>query len=381
MSLRRSSVLLASLFVCGACAPPSSIGALRAPIVGGTSDTADPGVVLVIAQQPNSQNASLCTGEVVSPHVVITAAHCVDPATVGSGAQFTVYTGDNVNNATSNADFLAVQTTDYDHAFNPSPQTLQNGHDIGVVILKSALSITPLPMNRTPVDNSMRGMPVRLVGYGITSGTDTTGMTAGIKRTTNTTLYQFDPLLLYFNDPNHLTCEGDSGGPAFMMLDGTTEVIVGITSFGDQGCTQGGADTRIDDYADAFVEPFIMQYDPPPPPDMSQPPVTFDDGGTVSFPPGSVGAACTDSSDCSSQICAKQGSGGFCTAACDPSVTDSCPLETHCGTIDTGHYCLRDRRGGGCSTTLGAADASTAVGFGLVLMLLGLGLIRRRVRQ
>src|SRR2546421_2802642 len=58
------------------------------PIINGTDDTGDPAVVVVAAQMPNSQQASLCTGSIISPHVILTAAHCVSPATVGAGAKF-----------------------------------------------------------------------------------------------------------------------------------------------------------------------------------------------------------------------------------------------------------------------------------------------------
>ena len=76
---------------------------------------------------------------------------------------------------------------------------------------------------------------------------------------------QLRRVLLNFRRPTHLTCEGDSGGPGVHDHRRANEVIAGITSFGDQGCTQVGADTRVDVYADSFVQPYIDMFDPPPP--------------------------------------------------------------------------------------------------------------------
>jgi uncharacterized protein (TIGR03382 family) len=89
-----------------------------------------------------------------------------------------------------------------------------------------------------------------------------------------------------FTDPNHGTCNGDSGGPAFMTLGGV-EVIVGITSFGDSNCTQG-SDTRVDVFG-TFVDTYVQMFDPvatppPPPPDMTPAPSPGVDGGTGTGP-------------------------------------------------------------------------------------------------
>ena len=62
--------------------------------------------------------ASLCTGEVISPHVVLTAAHCVDPATVGANAKTVVFIGDVLTQTSPSTDFLTVQTVSWDMMFD-----------------------------------------------------------------------------------------------------------------------------------------------------------------------------------------------------------------------------------------------------------------------
>ncbi len=92
---------------------------------------------------------------------------------------------------------------------------------------------------------------------------------AGIKRSGVATLFSTtasevggmrEGELATSNDP-HGTCDGDSGGPTFMTLDGL-EVVVGVTSRGSE--TGGQSDpcgtgrsvaTRADSYA-AFIDEF-----------------------------------------------------------------------------------------------------------------------------
>lgn len=384
--------------VLAACAPPpDDVGVRHSAIVGGVLDQGDPSVVLLLAQ--SNQGTSLCTAEVVSPHVVLTAAHCVAPSVVGNGNTFQVFLGYDINDraqANNAANYYAVREIHYDQAFNVN--NLTGGHDIAVVITTKALPRTPLPMNRTPLTRNDIDAPLRLVGYGITSGRDTQGTTAGTKRQTSTVLYDYDNLLLYFNDPKHLTCEGDSGGPAFITRNGI-EYIAGVTSFGDQGCLQGGADTRVDVFL-AFVDKYITQFDgvqqqPMPdlamsPPDLARPASRdlasglpgFDAGAPAA--PGEVGSTCTAHADCNSKTCAfTTDTSGYCTQTCDPADATTCPFGFTCGLIDSSYYCLRASgftggRGGGCSAAGGVASSG---GLGAGLLLFGLVVLAARRRR
>src|SRR5438105_518352 len=130
------------------------------PLIGGVTDNGDPSVVLVFAQQNGSSSGSLCTASVISPTVLLTAAHCVAAEEVGSNVTFSVFVGTDWNS---------------------------------------------------------------------------------------------------------------SSGPAFMDLGGV-ETIVGVTSFGYQGCTGGGYDTRVDLYT-SFIDQYVgggSTAPPPPPPPSCQ---------------------------------------------------------------------------------------------------------------
>jgi V8-like Glu-specific endopeptidase len=253
---------------------------------------------------PGQNGGSLCTGEVISPHVVLTAAHCAggeDPSV--TNATWQVYLGNDISKATA-AQMQAVTAAHYNASFNVD--NLPAGNDVGVLVMKNALptTITPLPYNRAPMDVGFDGQSVRLVGYGLDDGTAQTG--AGIKRTVTTTLSDHSALLLHFGDGAHETCNGDSGGPALMTLAGK-ETIVGVTSYGDAVCQSGGFDTRIDAMA-AWIDNWVNQADPgflngstPPspsggaqsPPTSSAPPMPPSSAGA-----GGVGASCGSGTNC-----------------------------------------------------------------------------------
>ncbi len=277
------------LAVGGCTGAPMSTGAANEAIIGGVSDASDPGVVLLYFTTPGQSGGSLCTGEVISPHVVLTAAHCAggeDPTVTSS---YHVYLGDDFGAATT-ADLLPVAAAHFNPAFDPGDLTA--GNDVGVFIMRDALppSVTPLPYNHASMDAGFDGRGVRFVGYGLDNATTQTG--GGIKRSTTTTLTDHTALLLHFSDGTHETCNGDSGGPAFMNIGGQ-EVIVGLTSYGDVACAAGGYDTRVDALA-AWIDNWVAQADPgftsstpPTPSGGTQSPPT---SSATPMPPSSTGA-------------------------------------------------------------------------------------------
>jgi V8-like Glu-specific endopeptidase len=208
-----------------------------APIIGGEPDSADSSVVAVYGR--SARGGFLCTGSIIAPTVVLTAAHCVSPSEAGTGAQFVVLTRPNLQAADPGA--LEVREV---HA-NPlwSADNLAGGHDQGVVILSQPTDLRPLPFNRRALASGDVGKQVRIVGYGATDGATQTG--AGRKRDAVTTLQAVDRNLIAVGTTAHGTCNGDSGGPIFMDVGGT-ETIIATTSFGNQSCTDGGYDARVD---------------------------------------------------------------------------------------------------------------------------------------
>jgi secreted trypsin-like serine protease len=320
--MMRHACWLLLLAGCSAGPAVGNVGSVREAIIGGATDDGDPAVVLIQAHVAGASVAHLCSGALVSPHVVLTAAHCVDPATVGAGASFIVFDGTTANASSPPSQIHAVQATAFDPQFNPDKDVFPtNGHDIGVVILKTPLGTPPLRYNHAPVAPGLIGQSARLVGYGVTSASDSTAMTAGTRRQAPTRLSGVNNVLLGFEDGTHNICEGDSGGPAFMTVAGV-ETIVGVTAFGDANCstTEPGSDTRVDVWAN-FVDGYVMQYDPP---------------GKTNV---AVGGSCTSDLECASKICAQISGTSFCAASCDPNLAGSCPLGTVCASVDDDPLC------------------------------------------
>jgi hypothetical protein len=308
-------------------------------------------VVLVLITLPGKTTwSALCTGEIVSPHVVLTAAHCVAPSTVGDHAQFQVFIGTSLpmTGPPPPDQLLAVSESHYLSTFGPDANG-QDADDVGVLILAAATPIAPLPINQFNLPDSKDKRPVRLVGFGLTDGTDKTGMTAGTRHQAPSYLTNVFPKRMDIWDNEHSNCEGDSGGPALMMVDGK-ERIVGITQTGYGGCPLKRAqiDTRVDVYAN-YINGFIAMNDPTLVP---------------------AGGACTSDAQCAPLPCLS----GVCTQACDPSAPEMCPSGTTCVDTDNRPICAK---GHGCAF---AGDVPSGPSAWLLLLPL-MALVARRARR
>jgi secreted trypsin-like serine protease len=211
-----------------------------ASIIGGEIAQTDSGVVLVRAD-----GVASCTGEVVSPHVVTTAAHCI------SGSQTwsvdTSYDGSGRPYAVGEA-----------HS-HPSYEGTLGIFDVGVLILNDALPVTPIAVSHSPLTDSDIGKRVRIVGYG-----DTTvyGEGFGKRRQAMVALVSYTSGSVTVGNvgsDGKVQCYGDSGGPALLTIDGV-ERIIGFDS-GGQGslCNRDDINTRADAVT-AFIDPYIHRF-------------------------------------------------------------------------------------------------------------------------
>lgn len=248
--------LIAAALIVG-CAPADEPAPLRSAIIGGIATSDFPAVNMVIAQVPGSKLASICTGTLVSPHVILTAAHCLDPRLVGATAQVSIFIGVDVSIAKA-ADFRATRATHIHADFDPD--RFQQGGDIGVAIFADALDVPPIAMNRSGLTDSLIAQPATLVGFGKERGDDADGATAGVKRRVETVMGTYTDRVVRFGQPGMTSCEGDSGGPGLMSIDGST-AVVGVVSFGTPTCDREAYDTRVDRYTD-WVDGYVEEADP-----------------------------------------------------------------------------------------------------------------------
>jgi hypothetical protein len=218
-------------------------------IVNGQPTTAFQSVGIV-----GDQFEGFCTGTLINSGFVLTAGHCVDDLSE-TQARFTV-AGD-------------VYTTDrlFVHPnFRLSRLGSDRANDIAIMELSRAVTgVTPSPIFR---DTPEVGQVLTLVGFGA-GGTGDAGQNGdfGTKRAGTTPIDQVTSTLIRweFDDNSESnTAPGDSGGPAFLHIDGIY-YVAGITSGGDRADAAIGDDsfdTRVDVYAD-WIENIAGPLPPP----------------------------------------------------------------------------------------------------------------------
>lgn len=312
-------------------------------IVNGQTTTGDPAVVaLTVAGQ------HFCTGTLIRPTVVLTAAHCLPPHTASFGvtnhAQIDVYFGSNVYGG--GGQFVDV-VEGWTH---PGWNENVFEHDIGLLRLQTSGPATPMPFRELPMGFGDVGDPVRIVGFGITSHQSPNS--SGVKRMANVQVSDVYDYVFAMNIAPSGTCSGDSGGTAIMNLGGV-EHVAGIHSRSD--CESVSIDTRVDEYTSeiyAFIgevpEPSCggdgqcVSGCPAPDPDCPCAADGFCDGSCPD--PGS-------DPDCSVDPCTAD---GFCDATCDQD-PDCGPICIADGECVAG--CANDPDCGGCPAD-GVCDES-----------------------
>jgi secreted trypsin-like serine protease len=217
--------------------------ALAAPrgavaIVGGATETGAGAVVAVSVTFSGAE--ALCSGVLVAPRVVLTAAACLDPDGPGGAAgaaEVEVFVGGDVSG--SGTTIAADEWTSHP-SFAGDPAFA----NLALILLEARAVPAPVPLRPTPLGAADVGAAARVVGFG-TSGAVASDL--GVKRAFTDSVRALESALLWVGQDGETACAGDSGAPV-LMTDGEAEQLVGVVAFSDLSCAGAAAATDVAAY-------------------------------------------------------------------------------------------------------------------------------------
>lgn len=257
--MRSAWPILLLLVACGPTRAPVESASRVDAILGGTDDTTTATVFLLDLRFDNGE-ASICSAVQVTPRVLLTAAHCIEPALHGTATSVTVKATNKANDAMlMSSDFIDVTVQERHPQWNASAS--QSPYDIAALLLSRAPSgTTPVPLQRTLPANFV-GRPIRLVGYGRSSAS--AASSSGTRRTVTLNVGGLTADFINFGVSGVSgICSGDSGGPALFLGPDSIERVAGIHSSSSGAACGTGSDVRVDARL-PFIDGFIAANDPP----------------------------------------------------------------------------------------------------------------------
>lgn len=273
---RLSTILGGAILALALCLPAaaSASDGAQASIIGGSPASIAQFPSLAYIEAGGNRSGFACTGTVVAPRVILTAAHCVEDVETGEftkPAQYRVAVNIANPKQATGPNVFGVSDVHVFPSFDPG---VIHG-DAAVLILYAPTSAPPLAL-AGPEDAALYegGAAVTVAGWGLTraqnrqapanlrSATMAVQKAADCQRKTRGFYKEFSPsvqLCLLSPPANRSgTCFGDSGGPAIGQRADGTPVELGVISVVGPLCTPQAPNvlTRVD-YVSSWVAEWI----------------------------------------------------------------------------------------------------------------------------
>jgi secreted trypsin-like serine protease len=218
-----------------------------------------------------------CTGVLIRPNVVLTAAHCYQSAN-GLKTRFSrlhVAFGPNAPQKPVGESVRGVIDAEIPGDWNYRANLRPGLSDLAIFRLDADAPSGFVPAALADANPELApGSLIGVAGFGIVAAWDSRAMrTAGILRKTQSPFlsYEADGKSMTLDERDgHGTCDVDSGGPAFQIANDRMQLL-GITSGGDDQCAASQYFVSVAAFRD-FIEATIAKWQPAPAEQMPAPP-------------------------------------------------------------------------------------------------------------